>query len=904
MTNIFSKIINKKILSLKRFVFLCFVVFFLVVFISPISALTFSLGDFDPSKIFSNDKNNTTRVFAGLKENATEMVKERNQVQKVFDNHDGTKQYIVSSGPLHYQEGDKWEEIDTRILSVVGGNGFEMAKSIYKAKFNKYFRSDKIVKIEKDGYGVSVKPGDLFWINSKGDKEIIASPQPVKGKADGNKITYKNAYGKGLDFSYETNDISLVKKLIVDEFQSLPSPSQKILEGDEPVLALNIEFDLEKEMDVYIGDELWDGEEIKVKGKDIEFQKDGNIIWRFASPKAWSNTNVDEAIDGELILSLDGGKIQVTVLFPFSWLKTADYPVTIDPDTYYGETTDGWLLGQNATYSVARDNSTNLVATYIRVGQYPTYTIARGYLEFNTSGINDDMAVTQANLYLMAINDSSLTDFTLRIHKYNWTSPLAAGTREADYDGALASTFDANWKNTADIFPFQLYGSDNLDTTWIQKGETKTKYALLSDRDVIGSGTAPTQSEWINIADQGNATPEYRPYLSITAALPLPTLTQSAYKWFSQTSSAGSVTSGPNSPGTMANDSSVGELDWTNPDNAKVADGTSCAYVVSAFGGYENSVRLVIGDSVSGDDKSTSAPLTSGVGCGATSYRSYGGSSDLWGLSLNSTDVNSSNFGVVYSTRSGSDVVSHYLKATNFGFNIPAGSTINGILIEVKQSVETDPLLRSYVDHVRMTVYYSQSIIGIGRGAIMNQSMTAPAQGTPFRLRLLNHVGTADIAQNATTSILQFAQKSGTCDTAFSGESYTSLSSTTGAIRYYDNTSLTDGVALTANYEDPRHASSTTTGIGHDTVRNQVYSEGSNNFTNSQSAISAGEDGLWEFSLVDYSAPPGTSYCFRAVQEGGGLYDGGYSVIPEITTALPTKILLRGNVKLRQVKFR
>jgi hypothetical protein len=190
----------------------------------------------------------------------------------------------------------------------------------------------------------------------------------------------------------------------------------------------------------------------------------------------------------------------------------------------------------------------------------------------------------------------------------------------------------------------------------------------------------------------------------------------------------------------------------------------------------------------------------------------------------------------------------------------------------------------------------------VGRGAIMNQPMIAPPQGTPFRLRLLLSAGNSTIAQSGTTSLLQFAVRSGTCDTAFSGESYSNVSSTTGAIRYYDNATPADGASLVANYEDPRFASSTGTGIGYDIVRNQAYSEGSNNFSNTVAAIAAGEDGLWDFALVDNSATRGTSYCFRAVQAGGTPLNS-YYVIPEIQTYQPMKIKLRGNVKLRQVKL-
>lgn len=60
----------------------------------------------------------------------------------------------------------------------------------------------------------------------------------------------------------------------------------------------------------------------------------------------------------------------------------------------------------------------------------------------------------------------------------------------------------------------------------------------------------------------------------------------------------------------------------------------------------DNSVRLVVGGVISGNNKATgtSWPLTK-------AYSSYGSSSDLWGLTLTPTDINSSSFGVAISAR-------------------------------------------------------------------------------------------------------------------------------------------------------------------------------------------------------------------------------------------------------------
>jgi hypothetical protein len=157
--------------------------------------------------------------------------------------------------------------------------------------------------------------------------------------------------------------------------------------------------------------------------------------------------------------------------------------------------------------------------------------------------------------------------------------------------------------------------------------------------------------------------------------------------------------------------------------------------------------------------------------------------------------------------------------------------------------------------------------------AAANSPGTAPAQGTAFRLRVLIHVSTSDLLQNDGNFKLQYAQRSGTCDPGFDGESYVDVTGAT-AIRYYDNTSGTDGMIISANQNDPAH--------GSDVIRLQSYEE-ANNLTNGMSVIAVGEDGMWDFALVDFSAPASTTFCFRLVLSDGTPF-AIYSVIPEITT--------------------
>jgi hypothetical protein len=160
------------------------------------------------------------------------------------------------------------------------------------------------------------------------------------------------------------------------------------------------------------------------------------------------------------------------------------------------------------------------------------------------------------------------------------------------------------------------------------------------------------------------------------------------------------------SPGTMADDATVGTVAWTNPDNAKVSDNVYATVVLDdsllAAGG-----KLIKNSVVVGTEK-TFVGLTD-----TEQYLSCGSSSDLWGTTWTAEDINSSDFGVAFRLADVSLVYSHRLKATNFGFSIPTGATINGIVVESEAKYVT---VTGSVDHIRITIDYTEaqkSITGV-----------------------------------------------------------------------------------------------------------------------------------------------------------------------------------------------
>ena len=183
---------------------------------------------------------------------------------------------------------------------------------------------------------------------------------------------------------------------------------------------------------------------------------------------------------------------------------------------------------------------------------------------------------------------------------------------------------------------------------------------------------------------------------------------------------------GPNSPGTMADDATVGTVAWLQPDEAKVSDNiyAQSQAILESSGGdgiIDNVISLVKGGVVFGDNK---ARANTSIWPTSDTYISYGSSSDSWGVSLSGSDINDTTFGVVISAKGKTKGdISHYLKVTNFGFSIPTNATVDGIDIGVEMKELITPNIYALVDHVRITVYYTEAEENTGKFQIRSGNL-------------------------------------------------------------------------------------------------------------------------------------------------------------------------------------
>jgi len=154
-------------------------------------------------------------------------------------------------------------------------------------------------------------------------------------------------------------------------------------------------------------------------------------------------------------------------------------------------------------------------------------------------------------------------------------------------------------------------------------------------------------------------------------------------------------------PSSVISDDQIGDGPWSDPSNIiGEFDETSTP---ADYGQDEHSVRLVVDNVMAGNDKSTGAALPF-----TATDLSYGSDSDTWGISLTAAQVNASGFGLAVATSGDSgSFISEYLRCTNFGFAIPNGATIDGV-VAVVNIVSSGGDLDATVAYVRLTVYYTE----------------------------------------------------------------------------------------------------------------------------------------------------------------------------------------------------
>jgi len=309
---------------------------------------------------------------------------------------------------------------------------------------------------------------------------------------------------------------------------------------------------------------------------------------------------------------------------------------------------------------------------------------------------------------------------------------------------------------------------------------------------------------------------------------------------------------------------------FTIPSGATI-DGmvVTLARFANGTGSSDAAMRIVKGNVIGTTDRSTATTYGTTL-----SSEAHGTSSDLWGQTWASSDINASNFGTAFAVR----------KASSAG----AAQTVSVAEAQITVYYSFDPTF-SQSAYRWFNNQDSASPVNVGAplgGVAQNTGGVSGAEQEIIRLRIAAHVASS-VAPGGTyfSFKLQYAARGSDnlCDTSFTNEVYSNVTSAT-PIAFGNNPTAPDGAALTANANDPQHST--------DTTIRQQYDE--NNVAYVATTTSSGQDALWDFALMDNGAPADTTYCLRLVTTGNVLLNS-YSVIPQLTT---------GSASLKQDSYR
>lgn len=182
-----------------------------------------------------------------------EIVSKRTMSAKHFKNDDDSYTAVIIAGLVHYKDEDgEWKEIDSKILEVKNDPNYKFCNKTNN--FKSYFSANST---GNNGFKFSYKSIDLIygqdislsWSDSSGLEHSISGKMSVDGKAEDNKVIYKDCFDK-IDIEFNVTSTGLSRDLI---FKNNPDFLDDIPDGS----FLNIVEKISIPDDCYI---LADGE--------------------------------------------------------------------------------------------------------------------------------------------------------------------------------------------------------------------------------------------------------------------------------------------------------------------------------------------------------------------------------------------------------------------------------------------------------------------------------------------------------------------------------------------------------------------------------------------------------------------------------------------------------------------
>ncbi len=289
-----------------------------------------------------------------------ELQTRRTAHSREFINPDGTFSMELSESPLHYKDrSGKWAEIVNDLIAAdTAGYTYTNKANSYQVLYARNNQTGNLVHLAIDeNHWIELSPADKF---------------ESAGNVDKNTIVYRNIK-PGVDLKYEVLSERVKESLVLNRYPGnntftfvFSSKGISYEKGENGT--------------------LW-----------FKSAATGEKMFYFSKPFAEdSKGEINDQLITDIKKSTSGDQYIITV--SDSWLKTAKYPVVIDP------TIEIYVQPSDASSQDTYVSSTNPTTPYnnllyLHAGNHPTYGTTRSFIKFrNLPSLRPSAKITEAYL--------------------------------------------------------------------------------------------------------------------------------------------------------------------------------------------------------------------------------------------------------------------------------------------------------------------------------------------------------------------------------------------------------------------------------------------------------------------------------------------------------------------------
>lgn len=312
----------------------------ILLFIGIVSLLFLSIYHISAKDFNVNGLSNTITDYDGnVVDSSSPYIWKRTASSETYKNPDGT--YTLSLGQSIRFLDDKtknnphYVDFNDTFFSLINSTNqlydYEL-NQYYEPGFNIYFKINptqgQVVKYIVNDTEITFQPMALNYRNNLNQLEQINMIKNVVGEEDVNRFVYPNAYGNGLNLTYESKLGTMKENLIINSFSDLITPSQYIIDGGNTTL--DLDFIISTNSKIIINGAEWDKKNSAKSRSSVKIQnQNGKTLYNLPSPII--TDSVGNLTFGEYEFKKSGNSLYVILKTPYEFLENAIYPVFIDP---------------------------------------------------------------------------------------------------------------------------------------------------------------------------------------------------------------------------------------------------------------------------------------------------------------------------------------------------------------------------------------------------------------------------------------------------------------------------------------------------------------------------------------------------------------------------------------------